>query len=217
VNVTIRPYETKDRAQVRRLFQDTAFHGRSFRAYFDDGEWLADFMTAAYTDAEPSGTFVAETPEGLVGYLTGTLDTDTLAVRWRRDVLPRIIKGFFEGGTWKNAKAWRFFWNGFLGFARGQEYHPRDLSARFPAHFHVNTDGAARGQRVGTKLVEAFFKHMRDHGVLAAHIRTASRDGHQHFFESCGFRILLSRRLTVWKYLGEPAYHLITYGINLKP
>ena len=60
VSVTTRAYQPKDRADIRRLFQETAFHGRSFRSFFDDGEWLADIMTAVYTDGEPASVFVAE-------------------------------------------------------------------------------------------------------------------------------------------------------------
>ena len=48
-------------------------------------------------------------------------------------------------------------------------------------------------------------------------MRTSTPEPHQHFFESVGFRILVSRRLTLWSYLGKPALYLITYGVNIKP
>jgi hypothetical protein len=217
VSVTIRAYEPKDRADVRRLFQETAFHGRSYRNFFDDGEWLADIMTAVYTDGEPESVFVAENETGVIGYLTGALDSSHSSVLWRQWVLKRAVTGFFSGGTWKSAKAWKFFLRGFRSFVHGEEYQPRDLWARFPAHFHINVAEGQRSGGVGRQLAEAFFAHMRSHGVLAAHIRTATPEPHQRFFEACGFRILVLRRLTLWAYLGKPALYLITYGLNLKP
>jgi hypothetical protein len=217
VSVTIRPYQPQDRADVRRIFLDTAFHGRSYRHFFDDGEWLADIMTAAYTDAAPQSVFVAENENGVIGYLTGTLDSSALTIAWRQLLLKRVIVGFFKGGTWKSARAWKFFLRGFWSFLHGEQYQPHDLWARFPAHFHINISDGQRGGGTGRRLAEAFFEHMRENGVLAVHIRTSTPEPRQRFFESIGFRILMSRKLRLWSYLGEPPLHLITYGQNLKP
>ena len=114
--------------------------------FSDDGEWLADIMTAAYTDGEPQSAFVAENETGVIGYLIGTLDSSRLSVVWRQLLLKRVTTGFFTGGTWKSLRAWHFFLHGFWSFLRGEEYQPRDLWARFPAHFHINI---AEGQRSG--------------------------------------------------------------------
>ena len=68
-----------------------------------------------------------------------------------------------------------FFLRGFVSFVRGEEYQPRDLWDRFPAHFHINVaDGQQRAAASDGNWPEAFFDHMREHGVPAAHIRPAT-------------------------------------------
>ncbi len=124
---------------------------------------------------------------------------------------------FYRRNVEKRARVDLFFAHAFVSFVRGEEYRPQDLWTRFPAHLHINVADGQRGGGIGRQLADSFFEHMRENGILTAHVRTATREPHQHFFESCGFKILVSRRFTLWSYLGEPTLYLITYGLDLKP
>jgi len=211
----IRPYEIRDREALRRIFAETAFHGRSYRHFFDDAEWLSDFMTNGYLDLEPESSFIAETEEGLVGYLTGTLDTNRYRRRWLLRVLPGIIVDFFAQGLWRRRRTWSFFWNGVRSLMKGEETVPAGLYRNYPAHFHINIKDKFRSGGAGRKLAEAFFGLVKRRNIKGIHVRTARLDGHHPFFEGLGFRPLRVSPLSLWNYLKQPPYFLVTYVISL--
>lgn len=221
--VLIRPYRSADRSAVRKIFQDTAFLGDSHQNFFNEGEWLADFMTPGYidpdsevsTDASFLATFVAEEEGRVVGYLMGTSNTDACRERWKRVVLPLVVSGFFFKGVWKSLSAWKFFYNGFQSTLRGEEQLPKGLFTDFPAHFHINMDEHHRSSGLGGLLAQAFFKFLRERKVSGVHVRTASPEPRQKFFQSLGFQPLLIKPLTLWNYKKKTPYFLITYGLLL--
>jgi len=62
-----------------------------------------------------------------------------------------------------------------------------DLTARFPAHLHINLDAAWRSQGVGARLVERFACHATKSGVSGVHIVTGAEARNVRFYDRCGF------------------------------
>lgn len=66
------------------------------------------------------------------------------------------------------------------------------LTARFPAHLHVNVASKVRGQRIGERLVAAFCAHCRAHGISGVHVVTGAGMRNVGFYARLGFREVAS-------------------------
>jgi len=65
-----------------------------------------------------------------------------------------------------------------------------DLTARYPAHLHINLDAAWRSQGIGARLVEHFAQHAARHDALGMHIVTGADARNVGFYRRCGFEPL---------------------------
>lgn len=70
-----------------------------------------------------------------------------------------------------------------IGFYRSLE----TLSARFPAHLHINLAPAARGLGVGTRLIEAFLADACAAGCAGVHLVTGRNSRNRSFYARNGF------------------------------
>lgn len=61
------------------------------------------------------------------------------------------------------------------------------LTARYPAHLHVNLDARVRGAGVGGRLVEAFCDDVRAAGLPGVHVVTGQGVRNVRFYERLGF------------------------------
>jgi ribosomal protein S18 acetylase RimI-like enzyme len=192
--IVIRPYTPQDRAAVRRICCDTADSGQPLEGFFADREVIADLVTRYYTDIAPQCTWVAADGDGVVGYLTGCLDTARAGrtILWR--VVPAVfVKAVGRGTFWQRPTRvllrlnWRDWFRSL--FARSGV-----SVAEYPAHLHINLTAAARGHGVGRQLVERFYEQMRAAGVRGVHAAVSGANaGGQQFFQALGF-IELGRR-----------------------
>lgn len=62
-----------------------------------------------------------------------------------------------------------------------------DVSARYPAHLHVNVDEACRSLGIGARLIEAFAAHVEALGVAGMHVVTGGASRNVRFYARCGF------------------------------
>ncbi len=90
------------------------------------------------------------------------------------------IAGYLVGSLDDPARAARF---DDLGYFKTM----RELTARFPAHLHVNLAEAWRGQGVGRMLVEAFCSHAQAAGARGVHVFTGRGMRNVRFYEAAGF------------------------------
>ena len=171
--VTIRPYEPKDRAAVRQICCDTADGGEPVERIFPDREVFADLITRYYGK--------------VVGYLTGCLDTRRflrLMGWWYGPLI--FLKAIGRGTLWhpQIVKLLSANLGGWLrgGFRRGVSLH------EYPAHLHINLQKDARGQRVGPRLIQRFVEQVTAAGLHGIHAGV-SADNQQgcRFFEAAGF------------------------------
>ena len=61
------------------------------------------------------------------------------------------------------------------------------LTARFPAHLHINLAAHARNQGLGGRLIEAFCEHARTQGAPGVHAVTAEQSRNRSFYARHGF------------------------------
>lgn len=63
----------------------------------------------------------------------------------------------------------------------------RDLTARFPAHLHINLARHARNQGIGAELIERFCADARQAGAFGVHVVTSAHSRNVTFYNRCGF------------------------------
>ncbi len=64
------------------------------------------------------------------------------------------------------------------------------LTARFPAHLHINLTAACRSRGIGACLIEAFAAHAARASVPGMHAVTAEGVRNNRFYLACGFQQL---------------------------
>ena len=65
-----------------------------------------------------------------------------------------------------------------------------DLTARFPAHLHINLDPAWRSQGIGSRLIAAFVAHAARRKVSGVHVVTGAAARNVGFYRRGGFEPL---------------------------
>jgi GNAT superfamily N-acetyltransferase len=65
-----------------------------------------------------------------------------------------------------------------------------DLTARYPAHLHINLDTAWRNQGIGARLIAAFVEHAARRRVRGVHVVTGAAARNVGFYRREGFEPL---------------------------
>lgn len=182
--ISVRAYESGDRAEVRALCYRVGYMGEPATFYWRHEESFADVWTTYYTDREPESLFVAIRERRVVGFLTGCVDTRTApspAQAITRAALKHAL--FLRPGTA------RFLWRGLLDTVSQRGTPSGELDdPRWPSHFHINLAPEARGVGAGRSLMEAWFTRLVDVGSRGCHLGTLFENTRAiGFFESMGF------------------------------
>jgi GNAT superfamily N-acetyltransferase len=188
--VRVRPYQTRDRAAVREIAWQTAFMGRPADVFFSDKLLFEDFLTLYFTDYEPESCFVAETKEGVAGYLIGARDERRIGEVTVKKIVPRLLLRLFVRDLF-SPKDMYFCWRLIISALRG-EFRGQDFYRSYPAVLHINLKEAMRGKGVGSRLIAAYTAYLMQARCPGVHLATMSPDAGA-FFERQGF-VLLSRR-----------------------
>ncbi len=187
-DVVVRPYESRDRAQVRHVCYVTGYMGEPVDWLWRDAESFADLFTGYYTDAEPGSAFVAELDGVVAGYLLGCLDSRKAwspATIFGRHFLRRGI-GFRPGTA---GVVWRSFGDIVIDGVRRRLPPVSVYDARWPAHLHVDLLPSIRGIGVGATLMHRWLAALGEKGVPGCYLETLGENhGAIAFFESMGFR-----------------------------
>jgi len=213
--ITIRPFEARDRQAVRQICCDTADKGEPVEHFFPNRELFADLLTRYYTDDEPGSTWVAERDGKVTGYLTGCLNTRRYwrAMLWR--VIPRtLIKGVFHGAFFY-PQTWKLFWFGAKTFFCGGFRREVPLD-QYPAHLHVNVTAGSRGQKAGERLIQRFMEQAQRQGSRGIHLVTREDNlGARRFFERVGF-LEISRHASRPRQEDGELSQAVVYGKKLR-
>ncbi|MBU1869541.1 MAG: GNAT family N-acetyltransferase [Candidatus Omnitrophica bacterium] len=197
--ITIRKYKAADRASIRKICCDTAFMGEPVESFFNDRKILADLLTLYYTDYEPESVFVAEDNGQVIGYLLGCKDTIRKEKVFSKKIFPKVLFDFLLRGLIFDMKSLRLFLNVFKSLRRG-EFNHQKVPVIYPAHLHIDIEADFRKQGLGTRLMDEFFKYLRENNITGVHLCTFSEQG-RSFFLKVGFNLLWEIRSTQWRYL----------------
>ncbi len=209
---TIRPYEPRDRAAVRRLCCQTGFLGEAIDPVYQDHELFADFLTTYYTDHEPESSFVLEIDGELRGYLLGC-----------RKSLRNQLYSFYQNVC--------LFLRALLRFPRYNERSRRFIrwilmngwrevpaAPRRTPHFHINLLPDARRISTTRALLSAYFTYLYRCGerrVYGQVVTFESRRG-ERMFERYGFRVMNRAEITKYKAYTPQLVYLSTVIKNLE-
>jgi ribosomal protein S18 acetylase RimI-like enzyme len=168
--ITIRPFRAADAEAVRRNCIEAGWAGVSADSFLGRPEIWAEFWTSYYLRFEPGSCLVATDPFGeVVGYLTGTYDSHKADGVTARRILPGLALHILAGGAWLSGRNCRFFARASRAACRGQLSVPESIQRAFPAHFHLNVAGRARGAGVGRRLHERFIEKLKRSSVSGLH------------------------------------------------
>ena len=212
--IIIRLYEPGDRQEVLRISADTAVFGEPVEAILDDRRIFWDAFTAYYTDFESEYLWVACKDDRVVGYLTGCVDT--ISQRRRiigRTILPlvdRIIRGKYRLGTRT------FTYAKYMAIGALRRENPHVDLEQYPAHLHINVEAAARGHRLGRRLMSTYLDQLRELGVPGVFLDTTDiNKAACRLYESLGFKVLDNRQTTVWREVIAGPVENRSYGLKL--
>ena len=183
--IEVRPYEARDRSEVRAICHATGFMGEPADWYWRDRESFADACSGYYTDCEPESSFVAVHERRVVGYLLGCVDTaraPTMAEVSTRLVLRRAL--LLRPGSAG------FFWRALFDALRNRGAPSGDLrDSRWPSHLHINLLPEARGAGAGAALMRSWLGRLAALGSPGCHLGTFAENRNAiAFFERQGFR-----------------------------
>ncbi|MFN0117113.1 MAG: GNAT family N-acetyltransferase [Elusimicrobiota bacterium] len=154
---------------------------------FPDRELFADYWISYHTDFEPKSLFVAEDDNQILGYIAGSFNHDQFRRKMMWTIFPKLILKLFHKGLMFNKKAWS------LVTTPLYPKKPKKIELKFKinsphASLHINLDKQARGQKIGSQLMEKFEKTARERKIetITAGVREDNQKA-AHFFKKQGF------------------------------
>jgi ribosomal protein S18 acetylase RimI-like enzyme len=213
-DIKIRKYVKNDRESVRRISCDTAFFGEPVENFFESRDFIADFLTAYYTDYEPQSCFVAVAKNKIVGYLIGTTNEAKMVKTFFLKILPKtFFKSFFKGVFFKRKNILFFWWNIF-SFLKGQFFPAVDLK-NYPALLHINFSAEYRGMGLGSILLKSYLDYLNNEKVSGVHLTTHSEKACK-FFEKNNFKLLLKTKRSYYRGVLHKDSGYYYFGLLLK-
>lgn len=182
----IRTFREQDRPAVRQLAL-RAGQGSPTESLWGHPESEAQIYLEPYMDHEPDSLFLAESAHGLLGYLTGCVDSAAFpsedqriadAIRTHRLILRRAPVVFFARSAFDAA-------SGALRRApsAGELHDPR-----WPSHLHINIVPEARGTGAADGLMAQWFDRLRAVGSPGCYLQTLVENTRAvRFFTRMGF------------------------------
>jgi ribosomal protein S18 acetylase RimI-like enzyme len=214
MDVTIRHYQPSDQQPVLKISADTAFFGDPVEAFLEDRQLYMDAFARYYIENDVQYAWIAENPDGVIGFLLGCVDTAVQVKKWRayiiRIVLLRAIAGKYKLGK----KTVRFSFAMLVGSLKGEGV--RVDFTKYPAHLQIDIKQGFRGAGVGNRLIQAYLEQLRNLDVGGVHLETTSHNEIAwHLYEKVGFEILDEKPNRFWtKMLGFEVTNR-SYGLKL--
>jgi GNAT superfamily N-acetyltransferase len=210
----IRKYIKSDREAVRRISCDTAFLGEPVDNFFKGADFIADFLTAYYTDYEPWSCFIAEFDGKAAGYLIGTTDENKMLKTLFFKIFPKaFFKAFFKGVFFKKKNILFSWWN-IYGLFKGQ-FFPKISLKNYPALLHINFSAEYRGRGLGSILLKTYLDYLNSEKIPGVHLTTHSEKAGR-FFEKNGFKLLLKTKRSYYRGVLHKDVGYFYFGMLLK-
>lgn len=192
----IRTVHPSDYEALKQISVQTAAEQNPLTTAINNPEFISDVLISGYLELEPELFYVVETEGQVVGYLTGSDDSNGFARRYMGAIFPRIALNFFKFGIFKNIAVLDYLLR--AGLQATKNSGKRNKAVKdFPAHFHINLLPDYRRYGWGGQLVEIFLNELRSRKVKGVHLATIS-DAGKNFFKKSGFDLTLALPSTVF-------------------
>lgn len=176
----------EDRDALEMVCLKTGDSGKDATAREDDPRLLGLYYAVPYQVHSPEYSFVVDGPNGVAGYVLGTLDSAAF-YDWARDVwLPSIAATVPEPvddeTEWRGSDGMRWLIH-HPEFTYPAALHP------FPAHGHIDLLPEAQGRGFGRRALEHLIGALRRDGAPGMHLGVgASNTNAIAFYEKLGFQ-----------------------------
>jgi ribosomal protein S18 acetylase RimI-like enzyme len=188
--VVVRPFRREDIGAVRHISCATLNKGEPWETLISDHDIIADALTRYFTDFEPESTWVAQSGEKVVGYLTACLRPGRYFWISLFRIAPGLLGRAFLRGVFFKKGIGRLLGVGAKVFLL-RFFAAKPSLKDYPAELHINLLEGFRGQGIGRQLIDRLMGRLKQEGVPGVH---ASVHGHnetgQHFFHRSGFSVL---------------------------
>lgn len=212
-SIVIRKFEAKDRQALRSITYDNAFMGEPAAIFFDGEKILSDALTLYFTDYEPESCFVAQVNAEVVGCLLGAKNKIASQELISRKIGPALLREALLSGVFLRKKNIIFLFSCLSGMLRG-EFKMPDFNPEYPATLHINIRKEFRGLGIGSGLIAAYLRYLKDEGVVGVHLATMS-EGAARFFAKQGFQLLHEGRRSYFRHILHKDILLYIYGKKL--
>jgi ribosomal protein S18 acetylase RimI-like enzyme len=215
LDTTIRYYQPADQLVLFEISADTAFFGEPVEAFLEDRRLYNDAFTRYYTDFEDPFVWVANSSQGVIGFLLGCCDTFRQSKVWRSYIITKVLVRAISGKYRLGQRTASYAWGMLVGQIRGEE--PRvDLNV-YPAHLQNDVKQGYCGMGVGKRLIDAYLNQLYQLGRCGVHLATTSHnEAACRLYENIGFQLLESHPNRFWtKMLGYEVENL-SYGLKLR-
>ncbi len=177
--MTIRPYQTKDRENCRKICHITA----TAPAYVKNPELVATLYCDYYIDKEPDNCFVlTDEFDNAVGYILCAENEVDFEVGY---------KPYLD-------KAGKMSLSNKIG-CMADSFFNRKLYKDYPAHLHIDILPAFQGKGSGKQLISTLEAHLRSKNVKGVHLGVGGDNKRAHkFYEKADYILLRN-----WGSLGK--------------
>lgn len=165
--LVLRNYQSSDWDAVYDISEQTGDVGGDARLTFADPRLVPDSFAGPYLYLEPDLVFVLDNGQRPVGYVIGTADTNEFARAFAQAWLPKMAQRYQDRNEPPFASKDELF--NYLLFHPEHMAHP-EITARYPAHLHIDILPPYQGQGYGRQLIEAFVAAVSRAGAKGVHV-----------------------------------------------
>ena len=171
--MTIRPYENKDKENVRYVHLNSDGPCKSTKRGINFG--LAVYCDY-YIEKEPENCFVlADENDVAVGYVLCAKEQKKYRRIFLKEYQPRV-----HGSREDKTVSW------------GEAWVHGIYARRYPAHLHIDILQGYRGGGNGTRMIAELLDHLKAQNVKGVHLVVGEDNPNAiRFYTRCGFKTLL--------------------------
>ena len=213
-DIDIRHYQTSDQAAVLDIAADTAFFGEPVEAFLDDRKLYGDAFARYYLEHEAPFAWVADGPDGVIGFLLGCADTRRQISQWRGYIITHVLVNALSGRYKLGRRTTSFAWGMLIGAVRRET--PRIELKEYPAHLQIDVMQGYRGVGIGRRLIEAYMEQLRGLAVTGVYLETTNHnEAACYLYEKVGFQLLDERPNHFWTKMFDFQVNNRSYGLKL--
>lgn len=180
--LTLRPYESADRAALGEVCVLTGDSGKGAKGKFFDDDLLPYIYAYPYLEYAPDLVRVADLNGRAVGYILGVANVPHFVAWWREHWTP-VFADRFGDATGLSATEERL-----VGLGLHPERQLGDWRDDHPGEFHIDLLPVAQGQGAGRALIDWFRGELAARGVRSIGIGVGAKNtGAIAFYRRLGF------------------------------